>query len=180
MLFVQEGSISKSVPASAIKVGDKLIVVANGGGVAEVGKIGRVTRRGVFAPFTKTGTIVVSNILASNYVFLMDKIPVSMQWLAHASNAPHRIVCALSFEICENETYTNGISNWVYAPLRIVEWIAQQNTAIKVGIIMPCVAFFGFIYGIEQMIASPALIMCASVVMWCIAKNRQSKANQAL
>ena len=100
--------------------------------------------------------------------------------MARVFIAPHRIVCALSFEICENETYTNGISNWVYAPLRIVEWIAQQNTAIKVGIIMPCVAFFGFIYGIEQMIASPALIMCASVVMWCIAKNRQSKANQAL
>jgi len=116
MLFVQEGSISKSVPTSAIKVGDKLIVVANGGGVTEVDKIGSVTCRGSFAPFTKTGTIVVNDVLASNYVSLMDKSPVSMQWMAHAFNAPHRIVCALSFEICENETYTNGISNWVYAP----------------------------------------------------------------
>ena len=131
MLFVQEGSISKSVPTSAIKVGDKLIVVANGGGVTEVDKIGSVTCCGSFAPFTKTGTIVVSDVLASNYVSLMDKSPVSMQWMAHAFNAPHRIVCALSFEICENETYTNGISNWVYAPLRIVQWVAQQNTAIK-------------------------------------------------
>ena len=42
-----------------------------------------------------------------------------MQWMAHAFNAPHRMVCALSFEICENETYTDGISDWVYDPLRL-------------------------------------------------------------
>ena len=61
MVFVQDGSFSKSVPASAVNVGDKL-VVANGDGVTEVRKIKRVTRRGAFAPFTKTGTIVVSDV----------------------------------------------------------------------------------------------------------------------
>ena len=65
-------------------------------------------------------------------------------------------------------------------PLRIVQWVAQQNTAIKIGTIMPCIAFFGFIYGIEQMVASAVLIMCASVVVRFIVKNKQSKANQAL
>ena len=83
--------------------------------------IGSVTRRGAFAPFTKTGAIVVSDVLASNYVFLLDKSPVSVQWMAHSFNAPHHIVCAFSFEICENETYINDISNWVYAPLRIAQ-----------------------------------------------------------
>ena len=60
MVFVQEGSFSKDVPVSAVNVGDKL-VVANGDSVStEVRKIERVTRQGAFAPFTKTGTIVVS------------------------------------------------------------------------------------------------------------------------
>jgi hypothetical protein len=79
MIFVKKGSMSESVPASAIKVGDKLIVVANGGSVADVYKIGSVARRGAFAPFTKTGAIVVSDVLASNYVSLMDKRAVSVQ-----------------------------------------------------------------------------------------------------
>jgi len=156
MVFVQDGSFSKSVPASAVNVGDKL-VVANGDGVTEVRKIKRVTRRGAFAPFTKTGTIVVSDVLASNYVWsLMDESPVSMQWMAHAFNAPHRMVCALNFEICENETYINGISNWVYDPLRLGRWLAQQNAAVKFSACIAFIFFFGIFSFVEQMIVSPS------------------------
>ena len=162
MVFVQDGSFSKSVPASAVKVVDKL-VVANGDGITEVRKIKRVTRRGAFAPFTKTGTIVVSGIVASNYISLMDETPVSMQWMAHAFNAPHRMVCALSFEICENETYTNGISDWVYNPLQLGLWLAQQNAVVKFSICMAFIVFFGIFSFIEQMTISPLLLGTAVV-----------------
>ena len=174
MVFVQDGSFSKSVPASAVNVGDKL-VVANGDGVTEVRKIKRVTRRGAFAPFTKTGTIVVSDILASNYVTLMDESPVSMQWMSHAFNAPHRMVCALNFEICENETYTNGISNWVYDPLRLGRWIAQQNAAVKFSTCMAFIILFGIFSFVEQMTVSPLLLLGAAVLACLVLKSKKAK-----
>ena len=174
MVFVQEGYFSKSVPASSVNVGDKLIV-ANGDAVAEVRKIERVTRRGAFAPFTKTGTIVVSDVLASNYVWsLMDESPVSMQWMAHAFNAPHRMVCALSFEICENETYTNGISDWVYNPLQLGLWLAQQNAAVKFSICMAFIVFFVIFSFIEQMTISP-LFWGTAVVACLVFVNKKTK-----
>ena len=172
MVFVQEGSFSKSVPASAVNVGDKL-VVANGG-VTEVRKIERVTSRGAFAPFTKTGTIVVSDIVASNYISLLDETPVSMQWMAHAFNAPHRMVCALSFEICENETYTNGISNWVYNPFQFGLWLAQQNAAVKFSVCMAFIVFFGIFSFIEQMTVSP-LLLGTAVVACLVFMNKKTK-----
>jgi hypothetical protein len=173
MVFVQEGSFSKSVPASAVNVGDKL-VVANGDGVTEVRKIERVTRRGAFAPFTKTGTIVVSGIVASNYISLMDESPVSMQWMAHAFNAPHRMICALSFEICENESYTNGISDWVYDPLRLGRWLAQQNAAVKFSACMAFIVFFGIFSFIEQITVSPVLLLGAAVVACLVLKSKKT------
>jgi len=174
MVFVQEGYFSKSVPASSVNVGDKLIV-ANGDAVAEVRKIERVTRRGAFATFTKTGTIVVSGIVASNYISLMDETPVSMQWMAHAFNAPHRMVCALSFEICENETYTNGISDWVYNPLQLGLWLAQQNAVVKFSICMAFIVFFGIFSFIEQMTISPLLLGTAVVACFFFVSKKIKK-----
>jgi hypothetical protein len=172
MVFVQDGSFSKSVPASAVKVGDKL-VVANSDDVTEVRKIERVDRRGAFAPFTKTGTIVVSGVVASNYISLMDETPVSMQWMAHTFNAPHRMVCALSFEICENETYTNGISDWVYGPLRLGQWLAQQNTVVKFSACMAFIVFFSIFSFIEQLTVSP-FVLGAAVVACLVLKLTSS------
>merc|ERR1719373_1113145 len=135
MVFVQSAGKTKSVPASSIKVGDMLVTNNDIG--SEVSKIGKVQRKGTYAPFTTSGDIVVSGIAASNYVSIMKEeeigLPISMQWIAHTFNAPHRFVCtAIDFSICENETYTKeGLSTWIALPYYTAEWLANQNSTVK-------------------------------------------------
>merc|ERR1711862_223455 len=96
------GDVTKSVPASSVKVGD--VLAMNNDTTAKVSKIGSVERKGAYAPFTYSGDIVVSGVVASNYVAMMPEeetgLPVSMQWIAHTFKAPHRFVCsAIDFSI---------------------------------------------------------------------------------
>jgi len=136
------------VPAFGISIGDYLVTMS-GEGKTTTGKvkaIKKVNRIGAFAPFTETGTIVVSGVLASNYVSLQyqDKSGsfvvaggtevVSMQWLAHAFQIPHRLFCrgkGINSSYCSKEKYTKeGISYWVYAPFIIFRWSLQQHVTI--------------------------------------------------
>jgi len=105
------------VPASKVQIGDQVIVTrdddnddgvddANTNSVVVVTAIQyQVQEKGLYAPFTKSGTIVVNTIVASNYVALNQESHISLlelfgstmmmegnillfqisnQWLAHA------------------------------------------------------------------------------------------------
>mmetsp|Transcript_16882 Transcript_16882/g.24983 ORF Transcript_16882/g.24983 Transcript_16882/m.24983 type:complete len:574 (-) Transcript_16882:97-1818(-) len=136
MVFVETRG---TVPAFAVSVGDSLLVADSN--VAKVKKITTVNRVGAFAPFTESGTIVVNGVLASSYVSLQEdesgslvvggtKI-LSMHWLAHALQAPHRLICHLSTSFCDNETYTKeGISHWVHGPLIFSKWLLRQPSLL--------------------------------------------------
>jgi len=97
-----------------------------------------------------------------------------MQRMAHAFNAPHRMVCALSFDICENETYTNGISDWVYEPLRLGQWLGQQNAADKFSACVAFIVFFDIFSCIEQIIVS-LLLLGAAVVACLVLKSKKGQ-----
>jgi len=134
VFMVVEGS-TKSVPASSIKVGENLLVTGSSSKVIE---IKTVQRRGVYAPFTYSGDIVVSGVVASNYISMIpeEDLPfgVTMQWIAHTFNAPRRLLCSVNFRICENETYTeDGVSTWIDGPFQAGRWLAQQNHIVKMA-----------------------------------------------
>jgi hypothetical protein len=142
MLFVQQDDgKTLSIPASGIHIGDKLVL--SSGGTSHVTNIAVVQARGAFAPFTTSGTIVVNGVVASNYVSLQESrsdsavshlvavfgvlSPLTMQWLAHVVQAPHRWLCYIHWDaFCATETYTSdGISTWVAAPLRWSLWLLK-------------------------------------------------------
>jgi hypothetical protein len=64
----------------------------------------------LYAPATESGKLLVSGVIASSYVSLMDEDIVSSNMqatLSHMALAPLRMVCTIgSFSICENEEYT--------------------------------------------------------------------------
>jgi ABC-type phosphate transport system substrate-binding protein len=166
MLFVD----GAAVPASFVSVGDKVNLV--GGAVAEVKKIQSVVRHGAYAPFTVSGTIAVNNVAASVYVDLQNnagvliiggyKTPLSMQFLAHMFQAPHRLVCMMSPAYCQTETYTEeGISAWVAGPLAVAEWVIQQNVVLMTLAFVPCFLAGVAIYAFELMLASKMLLLIA-------------------
>lgn len=129
------------VPASNLAEGDKLIVGSTGGADILVTSIHTVTAKGVFAPFTPSGTIVVNGILASSFVVLdgsqlnslsiIGSLQLSHQWLAHTFEFPHRLACHYLSHQCPNETYTaNGVSTWVARPLHASQWMLRQDNIV--------------------------------------------------
>jgi hypothetical protein len=126
MVFVD----NKAIPASTVKVGDRLTLTD---GVASVRSITRVVRTGAFAPFTKDGTVVVNDVVASSYIsmkqdsanFVVAGVEIiSMHQVAHLFQAPHRLACEVSPGFCAKETYKDGLSIWIDRPHGILPVVA--------------------------------------------------------
>lgn len=132
MLFV-EGR--RSIPASMIGMGDK--VETPMGTYDTVKSITTVTRRGAFAPFTASGTIVVNGITSSTFIAPQKSESLTIggidsgltfQFLSHSFEIPHRVYCSYNMASCLEEQYTaEGISSWVEIPYSWFEWCFQDS-----------------------------------------------------
>jgi secreted trypsin-like serine protease len=151
-----------AIPASMVQVGDKLV------GGAAVSSITKVTRRGIFAPFTPSGTLVVNGVVASSYVSFQESdvlkigsiaTPLRYQWLAHAFQVPHKIWCYYRAQ-CENEQSTErGVSTWVQIPLSCAHWILAQRPIVMVALIIPAVLLLTIFALVDVMLLNPFLFM---------------------
>jgi len=121
MLFIDKVAL----PASRVQIGDSFLDPNNN--VAEVvTDIRTVLRRGRYAPFTPSGTIVINGVLVSNYISLFNTAEdyyFSPHWLSHTLVFPRRFWCYyLSTRYCHNESYSsdNGIAKWTQIPMKIL------------------------------------------------------------
>jgi hypothetical protein len=157
MVVVEGGS---NVPASLVAVRDMLVTAS--GELAAVKSIRTVTRLGAFAPFTRSGSIVVNDLVVSNYVAFNGseylkiagvETPFTFQWLAHIFNSVHRVAYMMGFK---GETYTEvGVSHWVDAGHRTAGWLLEQNSFVMFIILLASIAFFGTVSIIEAALLSP-------------------------
>ena len=140
-------------------------------GSAEVTKIVTVGREGAFAPFTDSGVINMNGVVASTYVNLQGQSDsfmvgpyktLSMQFIAHATQAPHRVVCAVNFGFCEAERYNeDGISTWVAAELEASKWLFGQNGYVMGAAFGPILFLVGVAVLIEFLVKYPLAIVVA-------------------
>jgi Hint module len=109
LVFVERNHKQSTMQASDIKVGDELV-----GPKSKVQSIRTVRRRGVYAPLTYSGDIVVSGVRASNYVHVLDLN--GSVWdhhtIAHILFFPQRLFCTFFLDTCKKETYTEGGYGW--------------------------------------------------------------------
>jgi hypothetical protein len=130
LLFVA-GS-SSPVRADAVKVGD----VLQGEQPAVVKKIAKVARKGIYAPLTLGGTVVVDGVVASSYVALNDKSEESFMShhnMAHIGLSPYRLVCSgISAKLC-SESFSNadGMPYFVQFGLDLLSWALGLNAVVK-------------------------------------------------
>ena len=146
------------VPAAGLRVGGTL--TKGDGSVVVVTKIQDVKRKGIFAPFTASGSIVVNGIVASNFIaFQVSEYlkigefatPFSFQWLAHTFESGHRLACSSGFVACDQETYTDsGVSHWVDTPHQVTRWLLQQHAAVTLILLVPLVLVFRFLSVLEH------------------------------
>jgi hypothetical protein len=140
-------------------VGDELESAS--GDVIIVEAINTVVRTGVYAPFTSSGTIVVSNIKASNYIAFQDsgrlivggwETPFTYQWIAHMSQSPHRILSQLGLSGAEEYT-VDGMSTWIAGPHELSQWLIDQNGAIVTVMLVPAVGLGMLSMAVERVVS---------------------------
>ena len=150
------------IPASAVKVGDQIETAS--GETLTIETINVVNRKGVYAPFTMSGTIVVSNVKVSSYVAFQDSdhlsmgkwtTPFTFQWIGHLSQSPHRVWVLLFGIGVENYT-AEGMSTWIYLPFQIGEWFVKQNFFVSMLVFVPILVCLLLVCGIEMIIATLA------------------------
>lgn len=118
MLFINKQFGTQAMEGRHVRVGDSLVL--ENGALSEVVGIDYERKKGFYAPLTFSGTIVVNQVQASVFATTATG-PLSVQspWLQNIyllSQAHHRLLCRLSWNICKAEGYsTSGMS-------RIVEW----------------------------------------------------------
>jgi Hint module len=159
------------VPAGTVQVGD--VLTKGDGSPVVITLVRYVTRKGLFAPFTKSGSIVVNDIVASNYVAFQGseyliiggvETPLSFHWLAHTFESGHRLACNLI--ACNKETYSDtGISHWVFLPRKAAEMLLNQYPLVTVLVVFPLILIFGALSLVEQWSAAWAVIMLAVLVL---------------
>lgn len=180
MLFVEGRG---AIPAAQISVGDSVLLGT--GTTTEVVRIGFIESAGAFAPFTESGTIVVNGVVASNYVSLQDESEffsiagikvASMHWLAHALQAPHRMMCKVSASFCASETYSeDGISSWVYGPYLFFTWLLSQPLPVSVVLSVPAFVAGVALYSMETWLMNAWLVLGTAAVAVYIVRNKAKK-----
>jgi hypothetical protein len=176
MVYIAQGGETKAVPAGSVAIGDEL-VLKDGEASSAVVKIQSVVRNGAFAPFTESGKLVVSGVLASSFVSMEPESGdvimfgikfASHQWLAHVFQTPHRLYCTLLASSCNtNESYTEeGLSHWVAGPLEAARWWAKQSAFARAAILFPTVVLMLSLYAVEGVIRRTWLTMAIGALIW--------------
>lgn len=187
MVFVLQGSSSNkdcvaSIPASMVKVGD----ILSGGDRRPVSAIRHVKRKGAYAPFTASGTLIVNGARASSFVSLQEgtpffmvgswKTPLTWQWLAHTFEAPHRVACqySLTYWCYANESYTpDGISTWVAKPLELTQWFLQDHHSVVLLLaILPLTAALAMVSLLEAAFYYPGVLVTLFITILFARRRR--------
>jgi hypothetical protein len=153
----------KAVRASDVRVGDRMYDGYN------VSRITVVQRHGVYAPVTYSGDIMVSGVVASSYVSLLDHVSPGIQnRAAHLVTGIHRLICSLSFSICEQETYdTDGLSHFIKPIAHWMRNVNDQNALIQFLAVFVAVPLLLIVYCTEHflLVLSNLFVILLSVLL---------------
>lgn len=155
-----------AVPAGDVRVGDKL-------GEAVVKSIQAVKRRGIYAPATFSGDIVVDGILASTYSSHMEHAAINEHAGAHLLLTYHRLICRFDFGMCEGETYSKeSLSNFVAPVIHLAYKIGEYGAPVQVAATVVALPFMAALYALEQLILAPVILLMVAGWYFNSKKNK--------
>ena len=159
LLFVDQIGL---VPAGQIRVGDVLVTLEKDTNFAgKVLDVHKIYRKGMYAPFTVSGTIIVNGIATSSYIALPPAFQSTLSfedqhWLQHAAFLPYRLFCGLIG--CNGETHdpVTGLSKAVTFWLPLLHWLESKQPRIVQGMLLLVTMLLN---------ASCAVLLLAAVVL---------------
>lgn len=196
MLFVV--GKTRAVPARSIRVGDVLQSSQWPDGV-EVKKIAATLRRGLYAPLTTDGTIVVDGIVSSCYIALQETVAagehlefkggmstgLSQHFMAHLAMSPVRMAClGISSELCKAYD-PEGMAYFAKFGLDFAQFADQQSLPTQVLLLVLYLGVFGSLYAVEclvgpQLALVVVLVGCAAGLGRLCPVHRHGKSKKKL
>jgi Hint module len=164
LIFVAD----RALRAAKVRVGDLL-------GDQRVIEIQSIQHRGLYAPMTYSGKIVVSGVTSSIYVALMrDEYPAALQnTVVHVVATFHRSMCYLKFDLCKNEGYTDdGISLWIAPAVRAFRDKNGFSVWVQVLAALSALPFALSLYAAEQCLTGSWVSIAAFLVCAAFVKRR--------
>ena len=158
--FVFVDGKAAPVRADSIQVGDAL----EG---AIVTKIGSVQKKGVYAPLTLDGQLVVDGVKASNYVSLeqIDDGSIlgkNLHTFSHVGIAPFRLFCTrVSTEACESYN-EDGIPRVLFTMHQFFDWFMNLPSIFQALMIVAYLAVASLSWMLE-LVLSPALVPALAI-----------------
>jgi Hint module len=143
LVVVEKTEKSYLIPAGDVIVGD----ILSG---KRVTNIKRVVRSGIYAPLTQSGYLLVSGVLVSNYVDLLDRSTLlcDLHQVAHTLFYPQQLFCHYYIEICKKERYFKGYGILAYPIIGSITLI--QKTCERISLLFPFVPIFILIVGMVK------------------------------
>ncbi|CAB9513960.1 Protein hedgehog [Seminavis robusta] len=132
------------VRADSIKAGD-MLVGQDGTTNNVVTKVKTITKKGLYDPLTRSGTIAVDGVIASTYISLQDKEAsaeyvdfqggmnsgISHHDFVHMVLSPFRMLCSgVSSNMC-TPTANDGMPLYVSKGLDFAKWADKQNLVVQ-------------------------------------------------
>jgi hypothetical protein len=139
-----------------------------------------IKHRGLYAPLTETGDIVVSGVPASCYVHLLDNVAPSIQRaLSHTALAPLRIACGFDFSFCMNDAniqdgYSANLAKLIQFGFR---WMDGSRFLQRLVLIV-CTPVFAGMVPLEKILSNVGLVATVIIVMivvYMMASGQQEK-----
>uniref|UniRef100_A0A7S1GPT7 Hedgehog protein Hint domain-containing protein n=1 Tax=Cyclophora tenuis TaxID=216820 RepID=A0A7S1GPT7_CYCTE len=177
----------KFVPANAVLVGDQLQSID--GTPTTVTRIRRVERVGAYAPFTESGIVGVSGIVASSYcniqgsttssdAFMFGGITartfVSYQFMAHLSQTPHRLAWRLGWvDAASGQNNESGVPWWISYQLMIAEWwLVSLTPVVQLVVLVPAVIALALLRVVEWFLMKNCTFWGAMVIVVVVTATR--------
>lgn len=167
-----------AVRADTVKEGDMLL---QGSEPTKVTKVSKVHKKGMYAPLTSDGTIVVNGVKASTYVAFHTMssneeikvrgvaLPFVHQDLgSHWGMSPLRIACTLvrsDSSLCQGEHDTiDGYNPYVAWGKSMIEWTEQQTPIFQVLFFYAVICVLLAFYGLEIMVMGGGMPLVQAIL----------------
>ena len=158
LLAIPDG---KFVAAKSLQVGD--LLESGDATSAVVTEIKSAAKKGLYAPLTQSGTLIVNGIKTSCYITVQDDAPeyykfaggyslFSHQFLSHFSLGPIRTLCAgVSAKFCGDDAIDqqNGYAWYVNIWFKMTDFFDQQSFFVQVLLLAAYFVLFGTVWMLE-------------------------------
>jgi len=137
------------VRADSVEVGESL--VGKEGENLMITKIKEVNKKGIYAPLTASGNLVVNSLIASSYVSMQDNadeyvqlastnMMLSQAGIAHLWMTPLRMLCTRSNHDLCSTLDEDGLSPWVALGFDFTAWGETQSLLLQVIMLLATLA----------------------------------------